>query len=126
MSARLGALRHDGINSCVYSFARLVQSLHLNDKLRLPVPNSGEKRLEITEREHQRGRSSVEDKIEQMGLTGQRPSDKAHPDPRIARSVKLTFEPVGVSITAADQAQTARPAYCCSKRSAANTRHRCQ
>ena len=71
MTARFRALRHDGIDSGVHSLACLFQRLNLNDKPCFPGTDAGEERTKISEREHQRGGSTIKGEIEQMRLAGQ-------------------------------------------------------
>jgi hypothetical protein len=105
--ARLAALRHDDLSADFYGSARLLKGLHLaGERHAGPVDALGEFPW-VTERQHDRRGTPVQGDVQQLRITGEAPGDESDADSGALRLVELALQPIGITVTAADQAQAA-------------------
>jgi hypothetical protein len=124
VAAGFGSLRHDDVGADVDGGVGVLDVLHLANQLRARGLDLLAKRKRRSERQHHGGGQPRQHRIKQFGTFCQRPGDKTAADPRIPRFGQFAFEPFGVAIAAADQAEAARRRRRGGELAAGGERHR--
>ena len=126
MAARLAALRDDHVGAFAQHLARLSDALNLTDDKRAGPLDARNKGCRVAERQHHGGWRVTKRLVEHRRTPRHGPGDETATDPLIARRIKFTVDPLGLGITAADEAQSAPRADRGRERAARNKSHRRQ
>src|SRR5215472_991737 len=126
MAARLAALCNDDIGPLVQHLAGLPHALDLADGERVRLLDARNERRRIAERQHHGGWRVTKCLVERRRAPRHGPGDEPAANPLIARRGKFAVEPLGVGITAANEAEAARRADRARERAARNKSHRRQ
>ena len=113
MPPSLSALRHDHVRPSLQGLTRLRHGLYLTDQSRASSPYGRREWTWIAEREHDGCRPMGKNTVQQLGVLGQAPRNKAAADASVAGARSFSLDPVPITVTPAEQAQTARVAYRC-------------
>ena len=123
MPACFRTLRYKDVRSIRYRVFRLFKCLHLANKQRTSASYFLSVRLDIAKGQHHCRWASLKHHVEQFRASRHAPSNKAHADPCIARSIHFARQPSLVTITTADNAKATGPAYRRGKPSVGNDIH---
>ena len=125
VAARFGALCDDDVRTALQGSVGVAQSLDLADQSDAPLLHALGERHGIVERQKNRFWIVGERQIEKRRLFAEGPSDEAAAYGLISGGAKLLCEPISITVSAANEAETAGCGSRCSQPPAGGKGHRC-